>query len=898
MCFNITQSYLLIFRTTKSLPIMRKPHQRDQVDNCSINDLLKCLKQLEHDTSTSITDRNTHNDDTYSSKPTTINDKNPGYNDQAIWQSLKLPTISGVPYQEQNTFCGSINPDIASDKRNTKSPFDVTGENFANVDKQVREDVLENLPQPSKESKDMENEKIVNTVKRDNMSSPSAKLEFQNHTPGFSRTPPREPLKRQNPIQSKNSSQESSNESDKKSRGSKDKNSESLDLKEGTSELIQGDNNVFRSISIQRSPCKDTLYTSLVHIVIPKPKVDKSTQVSHTEITTETGWNVMEGLYLLMRRMSIEVPTLPGEAGDDIAVQSNNQGGIPAGVASDKGLEVSNAVRNAREENDNMNNSAYSGNMVLPSLHVEAVQQNDTLEARNRNNVDDWLERNREIMNIQANLLEPARQLTVETVDSGYDDNPSNYNRSPRWSLPLIRQGNVNANGHPRLFRRPYKGQMVLPAKLVLSTSSQSQGNSFEKREKDDDADDENDNSVDEYNFDAEKLNLIRKRRHFSRRVESFSLSDSELETKKSSYKRNRRGWKDVLLVNRLFPKKERVKAVNAWASEKPWDTARRRLNSIGKLPTVTGIKQLSVDSTDDDVTVFTDSTEPANPNSKHQRMNLRNPHPPSSWKDISSGSEKQLNSVSSLDDSYRGFGISKPSRNDFLSHIDGFQNLYPTGLDVNLLERSAVDDDDSKLEIKSVSKMSMSSRSTESEGVEDEILRSYIRHKRHSWDGILDSFNVADYHFNLENESEVEGDGESIECEQTEGDKLDAISDVENIFGDDGSYIGEFMNDSSNVDLYECFDDYLQDDGDAKTHVDPPKPEENNSFEVKDSDNETPSKSEINSNEAIQQLKEDESDAQIFFEDIDKKIRVAGSGLSNGQVGVKNSFQVGVSSN
>ena len=861
---------------------MRKPHQRDQVDNCSINDLVKSLKQLERDTSTN---RNKHTISANSGK--TIGFEISRCSDNAVAQSLKLPTISGVSCQEQNTNYGSLIPDIASVQTNSKAPVDEKGEHLANIDINVKAESPDNLPKSSKESKNKDNKTLVNILKRDNVpSSPSLKIENQKDSPGFSRTPPREPLKRQNPIQSKNSSQSSSSESDRKSRGSKDKTSESLDLKEGTSEPMEGDDNVFRSISIHRSPCRDTHYTSLVHIVIPKPKVDKSTQVSHTEITTETGWDMMEGLYLLMRRMSLKVPTLPGDAGDVIAEKSNNAKIIPIGAVSDNGRKVTNAARDAREGNGNMNARTPLGNIVLPSLNVEAVRQNETLEVRNRNNVDDWLERNREIMNIQANLLEPARQLTVDTVDSGFDDNPTNYNRSPRWSLPLIRQENVNP--HPRLFRRSYNGQMVLPAKLVLSTSSQSQGNSFDKREKEDDADDENDNSVDEYNFDAEKLNLIRKRRHFSRRVESFSLSDSELETKKSSYKRNRRGWKDVLLVNRLFPRKERVKTVNAWSTEKPWDITRRRLSSIRKLQSVTGGKQLSVDSTDDDVAVFTDSTEIANQNAKHQRMNLRNPHPPSSWKDISSGSERQLNSVSSLDDSYRGFGVSKPNRNDFLSHIDEFQNLYPVDLDVNVLERSAVDDDDSKLEIKSVSRMSMSSRSTESEGIEEEMLRTFIRQKRHSWDGILDGLNVGDYEFDIELVSQQAREGELNDFEQTEADKMDTISDVENIFGDDGSYIGEFMNDASNVDLYECFDEYLLDKNVAKVRCDPQTIKEHGNHDEKES-----SKEEADCIEAIQLIEEGENDMPDIAEDIDKNIRVAGPGLLSGHVGVKNSFQV-----
>ena len=564
---------------------MRKLHQRDQVDKCSINDLLKCLKQLERDTSTDNTDRSMSKEDRFFSPAGPDTDGTSGKLKHAVMQSFNNPI--------KNYLSNPLKPNIEavaqSNKESTKEgtysstvcnkPPTNTGyinDNDQNVSQRASANTVSiknndetALPKAStntgcinsndqsvlpKSSKEKENENIIAKTKLCSFTFQPANTEseMQKERTGIPKSPTREILKRQDPIRSKNSSDDSSHDSDKTS---KDKAIEMGEVNVKTNELCDGEQNMFRSISIQRSPCADTLYTSAVHIVIPKPKVDKATQVTAVEITAETGWDILEGMYLLLRRISIKVPTSYEHVNALEHTNTNPPSGLKA--VSQSITTVNTSDPKVTDQGIVCNKNLVEEKKAISNFVAETSRRSNDPNTRNMNHVDDWLERNREMMNSQANL-QPVRQMTIETVDSGFDDNPANFNRTPRWSLPLIR----SVNGHLRVRRRPYSGQkMFLPAKLVLSSSSQSQAEtaSIGKPEKGDEADDEYDDTMDEINFNTEKLNLIRRRRHFSRRVDSFSLSDSELETKNSSYKRNRRGWKDVLIVNRLVPKKNEL---------------------------------------------------------------------------------------------------------------------------------------------------------------------------------------------------------------------------------------------------------------------------------------------------------------------------------------------------
>ena len=834
---------------------MRKLHQRDQdqMEKCSVNDLLKSLRQLERETSVDVNDRKSKNED---------------FPSIARKQSIESNQLKNAIKQSFNEL------DEMQLSKPTTQNHEVTDTKIfdrgspTNTDKLTHADNTV-LHQALNEKNTKIKDDSKTTLFRETFNIEDSRLNKQKEHKVIPKSPTREILKRQDPI--KNSSEESSQDSDK---NTKAKTSELQDAKQRVNTIGTEEGNVFRSLSIQRSPCKDTLYTSVVRIVIPKPKVDKSTQVTDVEITSETGWNIIEGMYMLLRRISIKVPNQ--ETGENSCNEKREHQqelrDVTQNTSSSKAVDM---IVNSRDASSNQKHGNES--KKLTKFIVENDRLNNEANNRNMNHVDDWLERNQEIMNKHV-LLQPARQMTIETVDSGYDDNPAHFNRNPRWSLPLIR----SMNGHLRLCRKPYRGQMFLPAKLVLSNSSQSQAEtaSIGKHEKGDEADDEFDDTMDEFNFNAEKLNLIRKRRHFTRRVDSFSLSDSELETKTSSYKRTRRGWKDVLIINRLVPKKERTKAFKEWASERPVVLPKRKASITKKVASMKDGKQFSIESTDDDTTVFTDSTEAVHLKPKPLRLNLKHPHPPSSWKDLSSGSERQMNSISSIDDNYTGFGISKADRSSFLSHIDEFQHLCTDEQDAAKHESTANELEESKIEVESICMKSVSSRSTESDGIEEnEILRSYIREKRHSWDGILD-YDLGDYDLGFDHTNELEretlsedGKTQDYGCNEYGTNEYDV--DSESIVNCGESDIGDNYEILSSCDIYEPLD------------------------QTNDYRDETYKGTDINlePNEAVPlPIISDEEQTEmkvIDVEDIENKVRVAGPGLSSGQVGIKNSFQV-----
>ena len=846
---------LYYFRATRSLPIMRKLHQRDQdqMEKCSVNDLLKSLRQLERETNVDVNDRKSKNED---------------FPSIARKQSIESNQLKNAIKQSFNEL------DEMQLSKPTTQNHEVTDTKIFDRGSPTNTDKLTHagntvLHQALNEKNTKIKDDSKTTLFRETFNIEDSRLNKQKEHKVIPKSPTREILKRQDPI--KNSSEESSQDSDK---NTKAKTSELQDAKQRVNTIGTEEGNVFRSLSIQRSPCKDTLYTSVVRIVIPKPKVDKSTQVTDVEITSETGWNIIEGMYMLLRRISIKVPNQEtGENSCNEKIEHQQElKAVTQNTSSSKAVDI---IVNSKDVSSNQKHGNES--KKLSKFIVENDRLNNEANNRNMNHVDDWLERNQEIMNKHV-LLQPARQMTIETVDSGYDDNPAHFNRNPRWSLPLIR----SMNGHLRLCRKPYRGQMFLPAKLVLSNSSQSQAEtaSIGKHEKGDEADDEFDDTMDEFNFDAEKLNLIRKRRHFTRRVDSFSLSDSELETKTSSYKRTRRGWKDVLIINRLVPKKERTKAIKEWASERPVVLPKRKASITKKVASMKDGKQFSVESTDDDTTVFTDSTEAAYLRPKPLRMNLKHPHPPSSWKDLSSGSERQMNSISSIDDNYTGFGISKADRSSFLSHIDEFQHLCTDELDAAKHESSANELEESKIEVESICMKSVSSRSTESDGIEEnEILRSYIREKRHSWDGILD-YDLGDYDLDFDHTNELEretlsedGKTQDYGCNEYGTNEYDV--DSESIVNCGESDIGDNYEILSSCDILEPLD------------------------QTNDYRDETYKGTDINlePTEAVPlPIISDQEQTEmkvIDVEDIENKVRVAGPGLSSGQVGIKNSFQV-----
>lgn len=209
-----------------------------------------------------------------------------------------------------------------------------------------------------------------------------------------------------------------------------------------------GNFRVFKSIYVNLNPERKTDVENTVTVVIPKAKIDKTTQVNHNEIKKETGWDLIEGVYLLLRKISVKIPrqvdiSAPNVSSDPESAVSNSNvspEGVPLGNTC---LHVPLSPRGdadypprSRSPDDDRREPI---NLVSMGLHVRQNMENI-------GNVNAWFERNRQL-NV-TNRLSTVRQYTIETVDSGFDDNhaPSNFNRQGRFSLPNLLSGNCFAH--------------------------------------------------------------------------------------------------------------------------------------------------------------------------------------------------------------------------------------------------------------------------------------------------------------------------------------------------------------------------------------------------------------------------------------------------------------------
>lgn len=208
-----------------------------------------------------------------------------------------------------------------------------------------------------------------------------------------------------------------------------------------SSSTTSGNLRVFKSIYVNFNPEEITDAKHTVRVVIPKAKIDKATQVNHNEITKETGWDLIEGVYLLLRKISVNIPRQI-----DASAPNVHESAVSSSNVSPEKVSISNTALqiplSPRDDTDYPPKSRFPDNdrsdPINPASIGPLVRQN----MENCGNVNAWFEKNRQLN--FANRLSPVRQYTIETVDSGFDDNhaPSNFNRQGRFSLPNVLSGN------------------------------------------------------------------------------------------------------------------------------------------------------------------------------------------------------------------------------------------------------------------------------------------------------------------------------------------------------------------------------------------------------------------------------------------------------------------------
>lgn len=217
-------------------------------------------------------------------------------------------------------------------------------------------------------------------------------------------------------------------------------------------------------------------------------------------------------------------------------------------------------------------------------------------------------------------------------------------------------------NGHTRIYRRPYRGpKIALEPSLVNSTSSHSI--SLDKREAGNEADDELIRS-------ESQTEITKHRRRRQRRInreDSFSLSDSELNERRKRI-RQRHHTFDL----------STSKQSDSSLSIDP--ETRRNYFSDAFKALLEGKEEVSgVDASTENTASFSENNNVfESPDGCINKVSMIPKH-----------IKTRMQTLTSVDSNYQGFGLSKSTRRDFLAQLNTFQNICPTDetTEHNLLE-------------------------------------------------------------------------------------------------------------------------------------------------------------------------------------------------------------------
>ncbi|KAK3596252.1 hypothetical protein CHS0354_034496 [Potamilus streckersoni] len=404
---------------------------------------------------------------------------------------------------------------------------------------------------------------------------------------------------------------------------------------------------VFRTISIHSNMGTHMYKTPNVHIIVPKVNMDRTTQVTSDEILIETGWHaLLNSTRLVMRTIGIKVPTsFASNANNDSKCTtaetnetlSTNQPYICTSTSSDGIMSNNDRVHTFGDQ-------LLGSNYMVGNLDDATPEIRD--ERKINDNVSTWIEQNYNSKN--QLLLRPVRQSTFETNDSGFiEEFGVGYLRWARNSAPLI----STTNGHVKLHRRPYEGQITLDSNLVRNCAIQ-------------ELDPNNPNPQDgheERKYDENTIyRLSHGSRHHSASEESGSFSDSELRHRCLPFRRR--------ITNKLS---KTTNDTDTTADETV--TCKRSALVLKKmLKWNSQTSRGSFDSAD----VFENDLSFNQPNSEIslQRTLSSMAHP---FPDDVTNSTMQADNSTNLDDGYYGFGISNIDRDDLLNELDAFQNIY-----------------------------------------------------------------------------------------------------------------------------------------------------------------------------------------------------------------------------
>ncbi|KAL3884379.1 hypothetical protein ACJMK2_024524 [Sinanodonta woodiana] len=402
---------------------------------------------------------------------------------------------------------------------------------------------------------------------------------------------------------------------------------------------------VFRNISIHENIGTHMYKTSNVNIIVPKVKMDRTTQVASDEILRETGWHILlNSTGIIVRKIGLKVPTC--------FVPFANNNSRCTTTETNSATSQPNMCMNSSSDAISINNNKVCsfGDQLMGSRYMDGNFDNTISEIRDEikpnDNVSAWIEQNDNSIN--RFLLRPVRQRTFETTDSGFiDEFGVGYLRLAHDSVPHV----CVTNGHEKLQKNhPCKVQIPLdPIRVQSSTNLKSDHKSPSPQD-----------GLEERKYHENTSSCIpHESRYHQVRDDSESFSDSELRS--LPFRRR--------ITNKLS---KTTNDTDTTANKSV--TGKRRAIVLKKLPKWNSqTSRGSFDSTDEE---YNFSINQPNSHISLQRslspMNAT--HRISD--DVKNSTMLAVNSIN-LEDGYYTFGISNIERNDLLNELDTFQTIY-----------------------------------------------------------------------------------------------------------------------------------------------------------------------------------------------------------------------------
>lgn len=217
----------------------------------------------------------------------------------------------------------------------------------------------------------------------------------------------------------------------------------------------------FMTITSSESKSGNECNNARVQIVVPKPKSEKNTQVVWQEIIKETGYE--EPVNIFRRKNKMKSAESKPSIGTLSTYLSEEEKRTLSRHESDDVIPLIDRTRSLSLD------AGIEQIQETERYHRYQLQEIDVLRSYD---LDAWI-----IQQSENSLHPPVRQSTVDTIDSGIAEE----NSPGRTQKRVLGHSRRNSYGHQLVCRRPYRGRIDLDPALIESCSSNPESPAIEK---------------------------------------------------------------------------------------------------------------------------------------------------------------------------------------------------------------------------------------------------------------------------------------------------------------------------------------------------------------------------------------------------------------------------------